>query len=719
MPQNAIQVFEIFDVWGIDFMGPFPSSRGNKYILVAVDYLSKWVEAKALPTNDARVVVKFLKSLFARFGTPIAIISDRGTHFCNDQFAKVMSKTVGENRASWSDKLDDALGAFRTAFKTPIGCTNIAKITRKRSKPDKHGHGKGKNAQEPAYSGRAYWTLLAYPCDKLELVDSSLSKLSLCLAKAFLNGRMDRWSRSGCVVMDELFDVLIGLGWIIGFNGGLVMVAFEVFGGKVVGLVVVIEMCGNGDSVWWLLLRVVFIVLVKWSVVVVCVRSCLIWGLLFGWKYLVGVFASGLLFLIVMVVMCLNGVVWYGGVFMVDFVFCIEAEQWSRAYFSGRAKFQKVIAKTIGPRTPSVTKLFDAIKKANEKWELTGIPCKHVVAAIYNMSENSVGVAIPEQWPIVEATTVIVPHLYKPQVGRPPKKRKKSHDEIANESCSSGKLSRKGKSVMGTVLKMLEMWVIRERLQGLKVGDTKHAGARIVLGQGEVRQEELLRDMVKECLCVMPFLTYTNLGLGELAHTELTVELADRTVKHPKCIAENVLVGICKFVFPIDLIILDMPEDVKVPLILERPFLSTANAKIDAFKRKITLRPTIEEGEVVDKPMLGEFKTRNDGNMVSRINGYPSYCDCSYNLQFSCMIGFEHVNANVFPILYINVMLKKFYNPIMKDKVKYNGRNVLGTFVNAPIFVGNFSVVTDFTVVENMDAYRDEGMGEVIVGEAF
>nr|GEV36105.1 reverse transcriptase domain-containing protein [Tanacetum cinerariifolium] len=144
------------------------SENGIEVDKAKVDVIAKLphpttVKAKALPTNDARVVCKFLKSLFARFGSPRAIISDRGMHFCNDQFAKVMLKygvthrlatayhpqssghvevskcglkrilesTMDENRASWSDKLDDALWAFRTAFKTPIGCTPYKLVYRK------------------------------------------------------------------------------------------------------------------------------------------------------------------------------------------------------------------------------------------------------------------------------------------------------------------------------------------------------------------------------------------------------------------------------------------------------------------------------------------------------------------------------------------------------------------------------------------------------------
>ncbi|GKA89347.1 reverse transcriptase domain-containing protein [Tanacetum coccineum] len=148
-------VCEVFDVWGLDFIGPFPEARGNKYILVVVDYVSKWIEAQALPTNDARVMVKFLRSLFARFGVPKSFISDRGTHFCNSQLEKalqrygvthklsttyhpqsngqtkvtnraikrILERSVGYNLKGWSEKLNDALWPFRMACKTPTGCT--------------------------------------------------------------------------------------------------------------------------------------------------------------------------------------------------------------------------------------------------------------------------------------------------------------------------------------------------------------------------------------------------------------------------------------------------------------------------------------------------------------------------------------------------------------------------------------------------------------------
>ena len=89
MPLKGIMVVQIFDVWGIDFMGPFPQSFGNLYILLAVDYVSKWVEAVACPRNDTNTVVSFLqKNILSRFGTPRTIISDGGKPFCKQNILK-------------------------------------------------------------------------------------------------------------------------------------------------------------------------------------------------------------------------------------------------------------------------------------------------------------------------------------------------------------------------------------------------------------------------------------------------------------------------------------------------------------------------------------------------------------------------------------------------------------------------------------------------------
>ncbi|GJU16659.1 DNA/RNA polymerases superfamily protein [Tanacetum coccineum] len=110
---------------------------------------------------------------------------------------------------------------------------------------------------------------------------------------------------------------------------------------------------------------------------------------------------------------------------------------------------------------------------------------------------------------------------------------------------------------------------------------------------------------------VMPYSTFTNLGLGKLAPTKLIIKLVDKTMKRPKGIAENVLVRIDKFVFSIDFIVLDMPEDIKIPLILGRSFLSTAHAKIDVFKRKFALR--IMNDKIV-------FKSDNPtSNMIKKV----------------------------------------------------------------------------------------------------
>ncbi|RDY06219.1 gag-pol, partial [Mucuna pruriens] len=150
MPQQPILFCEVFDVWGIDFMGPFPVSNGYSYILLAVDYVSRWVEAIATKTNDAKVVVDLLKSnIFYRFDVLKVLISDQGNHFCNramssllhmygvvhriattyhprpmaklKEIKKTLQKISNPSRKDWSRLLEDALWAHRTAYRTSLG----------------------------------------------------------------------------------------------------------------------------------------------------------------------------------------------------------------------------------------------------------------------------------------------------------------------------------------------------------------------------------------------------------------------------------------------------------------------------------------------------------------------------------------------------------------------------------------------------------------------
>ncbi|GJY59931.1 putative reverse transcriptase domain-containing protein [Tanacetum coccineum] len=214
----------------------------------------------------------------------------------------------------------------------------------------------------------------------------------------------------------------------------------------------------------------------------------------------------------------------------------------------------------------------------------------------------------------------------------------------------------------------------------------------------------------------MPLSTCLNLGLGELSHTKLTIELADRTMKYPKGIAENILVGIGKFTFPIDFIILDMPEDIKVPLILERPFLSTTCAKIDVYKRKITLR--------VGEERIVFTSVKPTSSLIKRVYMLSLRERMELNLEARLMVETLVLNRLLDPFLEDYIELNDLNEPF--ELRRNQGDNLMPTIEEGDV-IEEFRTrddelivgIDDYPILENMDAYRDEGMGDVIFGDPF
>ncbi|GJW63482.1 reverse transcriptase domain-containing protein [Tanacetum coccineum] len=239
---------------------------------------------------------------------------------------------------------------------------------------------------------------------------------------------------------------------------------------------------------------------------------------------------------------------------------------------------------------------------------------------------------------------------------------------------------------------------------------------------------------------VMPYLTYTILGLGDLIPTKLIVELADRTMKRPKGIAENVLVRIDKFTFPINFIILDILEDFQTPLILERPFLSTAHAIINVFKSKITLR--VGDDEIIFKirrVYALSLEERMELDLEARLMGEALIINRSQDPDYGYFLKLNDLNeplelrrnqvVDLGPTVEEGEVIDAPIEEIVKDRKDEdkitNGIEDYHSFcdhdrkihVDGAYNLRTLYVVTDFVVMENMDTYRDKEMGDVIVGK--
>ncbi|GJU48248.1 DNA-directed DNA polymerase [Tanacetum coccineum] len=130
-----------------------------------------------------------------------------------------------------------------------------------------------------------------------------------------------------------------------------------------------------------------------------------------------------------------------------------------------------------------------------------------------------------------------------------------------------------------------------------KPSKEKDPGSFIIPCQvSDLRIDSALADLGAS-ISMMPYTMYEKLGLGEPKPTRMSLELADRSIQYPRGIVENVLIKVDKFVLLIDFVILDIPKNSRIPIILGRPFLATAQAMIDVFNKKITLR--VGDDEVI------------------------------------------------------------------------------------------------------------------------
>ncbi|GJS22467.1 ribonuclease H-like domain-containing protein [Tanacetum coccineum] len=194
----------------------------------------------------------------------------------------------------------------------------------------------------------------------------------------------------------------------------------------------------------------------------------------------------------------------------------------------------------------------------------------------------------------------------------------------------------------------------------------------------------------------IPFSTYTNLGLGILSHTRLTIKLADRTIKQPRGTAKNVLVRIGKFIFPIDFIILDVPEDGDVPLILVRPPVN-CHSRIDVFKRKITLRA----GE--EKLVFKSIKPAS--SIIKRVFVIKSL-DSKTELIGGGDEPFDPTYGN-----YIELNDLDTPQEPKRQHDKDEGKSRAGTLIDIPVFVGRFSIISGFTIIDDDDMTKDVVLG--------